>query len=308
MNLSGIQGEKDWGGTAVRVLAWVSVIGLAASAAVCAPLFRPPRAPAASAPAPAAVRPDWPVTPPAGAREWAAFRSSQTHWLGPAATSNAPLSRYRLAGTFLISADPGGEEYRKAIIDDLEKKKQHLLAESESVDDLRVVRIHADRVVVDIAGRTEVLGLGFLGGAGEAPAPVSAVAAAAAGMTALETSRFGKRVQENRWLLERDPLMQYYRELLDDPERIAKLYETFRPEYADGKVAGYTIDIQGEKEFLDAVGLRQGDTVRMVNSMKMTSQSRAEFFLGEFVKERLNAVVLDVEREGKPQKIVYLIR
>jgi hypothetical protein len=46
----------------------------------------------------------------------------------------------------------------------------------------------------------------------------------------------------------------------------------------------------------------------MVNSMHMTSQSRAEFFLGEFVKERLNAVVLDIERDGNPQKIIYLIR
>ncbi len=256
-------------------------------------------------------KPEWLSPPAMGTREWGVFRASSSSWLGTSVSSNAVPSRYRLAGTFLVADGPesaaGG--YRKAIIDDTQAKQQHLLAENESVDDLRVVRVYADRVEVEIGGRVEVLGLGFAAGAGEAPTRVSAVTAAAAGMEALETTRFGKRVQENRWVLDRESLMTYYREVLDEPERVARLYETFRPDYtAEGRIAGYEIAIQGEKEFLQDVGLREGDKVRMVNSMNMTSQSRAEFFLGEFVKERLSAVVLDIEREGKPQKIIYLIR
>jgi len=56
------------------------------------------------------------------------------------------------------------------------------------------------------------------------------------------------------------------------------------------------------------VGLQHGDVVRKVNSMRMTSQRRAEYFIGEFVQGRLGAVVLDIERNGQPTKLVYLIK
>jgi hypothetical protein len=75
------------------------------------------------------------------------------------------------------------------------------------VYDLRCgCRIHADRVRGGHRGRTEVWASVFLGGAGEAARPGELPwRHAAAGMTALETSRFGKTRQKNRWLLERDP-------------------------------------------------------------------------------------------------------
>jgi type II secretory pathway component PulC len=294
----------------VRRLTWLLVIALAASAFLAWRHVRGPVRPQESSPVAPSISPQWPDTPNIDRREWGVLRASTSAWLGTGGASNAAPGRYRLAGTFLVAEGGDSPEagYRKAILDDMQAKRQHLLGEGETVDDLRVVRVHSDRVVVDIGGRVEVLGLGFTGGAGEAPAPVSAVAAEAAGMEALETTRFGKRVQENRWLLNREELMRYYRDILDAPERIAKLYDTFRPDYAEGKISGYQIAMQGEEDFLRDVGLREGDKVRMVNSMHMTSQSRAEFFLGEFVKERLNAVVLDIERDGNPQKIIYLIR
>ena len=61
-------------------------------------------------------------------------------------------------------------------------------------------------------------------------------------------------------------------------------------------------------DFFADVGLRQGDVVRRVNSLHMTSQKRAEYFIGEFVKGELGAVVLDIDREGRPEKLVYLIK
>ena len=42
--------------------------------------------------------------------------------------------------------------------------------------------------------------------------------------------------------------------------------------------------------------------------MKMTKQERAEYFIREFVQDRLNAVVLDIERNGNPQKLIYYLR
>ena len=103
--------------------------------------------------------------------------------------------------------------------------------------------------------------------------------------------------------------MNYYSELMDDPERIAALYVSMKPEYAEGgSIAGYVLDMQGEKEFFEAAGLQNGDIVRKVNSLQMSSQKRAEYFIGEFAKNRLNAVVLDVERGGQNRKLIYLIR
>lgn len=102
--------------------------------------------------------------------------------------------------------------------------------------------------------------------------------------------------------------MEYYREILDEPERIAALYMSLKPDYKEERIAGYILDEEGEGDFFHAVGLRQGDVIRKVNSINMTSQKRAEYFLGEFVKNRMNALVIDVERSGRPEKLIYFVR
>ena len=77
----------------------------------------------------------------------------------------------------------------------------------------------------------------------------------------------------------------------------------------DNVLAGYRLNTSlGEKEFYTQVGLQDGDVVRRVNSMRMTSQRRAEYFIGEFVQNRLGAVVIDIERNGQPKKLVYLVK
>jgi type II secretory pathway component PulC len=125
---------------------------------------------------------------------------------------------------------------------------------------------------------------------------------------ALETNRFGKRIDTNRWVFKRDKVMDYYNELLADPSRLVNLYKSFWPDRKNGEVDGFNIKYAGEQDFFKSVGLRECDTVRMVNSMKMTSQRRAEFFIGEFVRQNLDAIVFDIERDGKEEQLVYLIR
>ena len=97
---------------------------------------------------------------------------------------------------------------------------------------------------------------------------------------------------------------------MDDPERLAALFMAMEPDRdAAGKVAGYRVNMDvGEKEFYTQMGFQQGDVVRKVNSMRMTSQRRAEYFIGEFVQNRLGAVVIDIERNGTPKKLVYLVK
>jgi len=268
----------------------------------------PPPEPAASA-----IQPAPPVPPPATPPEtvWRVFAAPAV----PGGVGDE-LTDIRLAGTFFWqSDDPGAPPQRKAILDLIAEKTQCMVGEGDEIPPYRVRAIENDAVRLERDGRELRLTLSFTDAAAGPEGAADGGAATAAtepdfdDEPALETNRFGKRIAENRWVVRRDAMMDYYRELLEEPERVVRLYATFKPDYdEDRKIAGYRLGIEGEKDFLDAMGLREGDAVRMVNSMRMTSQSRAEYFIGEFVKERLGAVVLDIERDGRPQKLIYLLR
>lgn len=256
-------------------------------------------------------RPVWPAAVTLPADGWQVFQRAGEQGGGSA---GPVASRYRLAGTFFLFADAtteGGEDRRRAILDDLTRGQQALVGEGEMVDEFEVTHVFPDHIVLRQGAAEYVLTLSF-GEAEPAAASGGSTQAVAAASTdeepALETNRFGKRVGFNRWVYSRNELMGYYQQLLDDPERIASLYLSLKPDYKDEQIAGYRFDPEGEEEFFRTIGLQPGDVVRKVNSMNMTSQKRAEYFIGEFVKNRLNAFVFDIEREGKPEKLIYLIR
>ena len=225
-----------------------------------------------------------------------------------------PLARrFRLAGTFFAASSY--QQSRKAIIDDIQKKTQCLVAEGDNLDqNILVVTIFRDRVVLrdgnpDLAeSRDEQLWLSFAGGDKPATSASRPEKDATQGQADATLVRFGKRTGERRWVLERSEVLRYYQELLNNPDRLAKVFESLKPVYQTGKIAGYTLDVEGEGEVFRAFGLKQGDVIRQVNSMPMISQSRAEYFINEFVKNRVNGFVIDIEREAKPEKMIYLVR
>lgn len=232
-----------------------------------------------------------------------------SHFKGEAAAGAVPEGplgeRYRLAGVFRMLG--GGGEC--AILDDLKEKRQLLLSTGEEEEGLKVEEVGADYAVVSDGTRRERLGISS-GAAGGGGGGASAVAVASAEPAVISTNRFGSRLGETRWEFSRDAVMEYYQEMMDNPERLVGLFNALEPDYgADESIEGYRLNTErGEAKFFDEVGLKQGDVVRRVNSLHMTSQKRAEHFIGEFVKGNLGAVVLDIEREGKPQKLVYLIK
>lgn len=230
------------------------------------------------------------------------------------AVAGSPLAtRYRLAGTFFLYASDGGstEGNRRAIVDDLQKKKQSILREGDTLDEYLVARVFPDRVILRSDGTDYELSLSYAGPAlaSQPMAPTnSAEPVSMEDMPALESTRFGKRVGDNRWVFQREELLKYYHDVLDEPERIAALYVSLKPDYQESEIAGYRLNAEGEADFFKAVGLQENDVIRKVNSMRMVSQRRAEYFMSEFLKDRVSALVLDVEREGKPEKLIYLIR
>lgn len=254
--------------------------------------------------------PDWqtPVSIPAS--EWAVFKK-----VGGATNelNHSPLfSRYRLAGTFFRYATDGGssEKSRRAIVDDLQKKEQRIIQEGDKLDEFTVSRIFPDRVILRANETDYELNLSYLTPAALSQSAPKIVAEPTSmeEMPALESTRFGKRVGDNRWILQREELLKYYHDVLDEPERIAALYVSLKPDYQESEIAGYRLNAEGEQDFFKAVGLQENDVIRKVNSMRMVSQRRAEYFMSEFLKDRVSALVLDVEREGKPEKLIYLIR
>ncbi len=222
------------------------------------------------------------------------------------ASAPSGARRFRLAGTFFVD---GADEQarRKAILDDGVRHEQQIVSEGDTVAEARVERIFFDHVTLRIAGAAEDIWLDF--GRARTPVPPSNVVVAA-DAAAAGTNRFGgAKLQVDRWQFSRQALLNYYQELLDEPDRMVAVFDSLKPvRTADSKISGYVVGVEGEADFFKAVGLNNGDIVRQVNSVPMTSRRRAEFFIDQFLKDRMNALVLEVERDGQTSKQVYLVR
>jgi type II secretory pathway component PulC len=238
---------------------------------------------------------------------WQVFRARGA----PAAPREGPASRFRLAGTFIaFSAEGGGT--RRAILDVLATHSQAIVREGDTLEDVRVARILPEGVVLVHDGLETQLWLSFArpgaAGGGGGGAGAGAPGDGAEEETALAAFG-GRRVGPNRWVFRRDALEAYYQELMDDPERLLRVFDSLKPLYnAERSITGYHLGIEGEGPFFEAVGLREGDVVRRVNSLDMTSRRRAEYFIREFAANRANAFVLDIERNGTPEKLIYQVR
>lgn len=223
------------------------------------------------------------------------------------APQEGAAKRYRLAGTFF--AIGANQQSRKAILDDLQRKQQLLVTEGDLIEnEAQVLSIMADRVILKRGASEEQILLCFNSSGLSATQQVIGASTAKNQLQADIQSRFGKRIGDKHWLLTRSELMNYYKEVLNNTERLTKIYESLKPVYEGQNIAGYTLDIEGEGDMFSAFGLRQGDTIRQVNSMPMTSQVRAEYFINEFVKNRVNGFVLDIERAGRKEKLIYMVR
>ncbi|MDD5482770.1 MAG: hypothetical protein PHP98_03860 [Kiritimatiellae bacterium] len=256
----------------------------------------PPRAPEHAAAVKKAV---WPAVA-AGMFAFDAAVFEKSVAMPDAGRASSTAGRFRLAGTFF--AFGANQQSRKAILDDLHKKEQLLVTEGDLIDnDTRVQSILSDRIILRRNSGDEEIRLCF---AGHGAQTMSTGIRQGADLQ----SRFGKMVGDKRWVLTRSELMNYYNEVLNDTDRLAKIYDSLKPVYEGRNIAGYTLVVEGEGDMFAAFGLQPGDVIRQVNSMPMTSQARAEYFISEFVKNRVNGFVLNIERAGQKEKLIYMVR
>ena len=241
-------------------------------------------------PAPSAADVPWEVI--AGAAE-------------PQGASGSLAKRVRFAGAFFT--DYAGQTSGKAVLDLLESQTQAIVSEAQQIGDITVVRIFRDHIILRGPEGEEELWLSFHGYGANTPT-AAATTAAEAGSDG-EENRFGRKLGEASWLFRRDAMLRYHRELMDDPARLVAVFDSLKPlRDAQQRITGYQLGIEGEQAFFDAVGFAEGDVVRKVNSLDMTNRRRAEHFIKMFVEDKMTAFVIDIERNGKPQRMVYQIR
>ncbi len=221
------------------------------------------------------------------------------------ASGSSSSERFRLAGTFSIEGLDRPQA--KAVLDDSVKRDQFIVAEGDRLDDVTIKKIFYDHVVLETPEGARPIWMDF---SDQTQTGTLSVVSNQLAVASGGTNRFGcSKVMDNRWQFSRKPLLDYYQELLDEPDRMVAVFDTMKPVRDErNKITGYVVGLEGEKDFFDAVGLQQGDIVRAVNSVPMTHRRRAESFIDQFLQDKLNVVVLEVERDGKTTKQVYQMR
>ena len=246
-----------------------------------------------------AEAPNWPTLPAKIELNWDQFSGS-----GESSKLGQPdfAKDFRFAGTFFLFGS-NGEEIRKAVLSLASEGRQVIASEGDVIAGVTVLKIFEDRVILKLANETTELRLSFSSVASE----VDEVHEKPEKADPIE--RFGKSVAKNSWILRRESLLDYYYELLEEPERLLNVFDSLKPLYGEGnRINGYTLGVEGESEFFNAVGLKEGDIIKKVNSLKMTSRNRAEFFIKQVVQKKLSAIVIDIERDGQPKRLVYRVR
>jgi len=230
---------------------------------------------------------------------------------GPAISRGATaadfLAAFRFAGSFFVEGGDS-ETLRRGVLSYLPESRQQIVSEGSLLAGVRVKHIAEDHIVLEKDG---VEGMLTLGGSDNAmmrsyldQVPSGEIADAA------RKSRFGEQTGEGVWTLRKEAIQAYYDELLDEPERLLQVFDSMAPLYGeDGQsIEGYQLQAVGEQAFFDAVGFLDGDVVRKVNALPMTNRGRAEFFIHQVVQDRVSAIVIDIEREGGPKRLVYQLR
>ena len=279
------------GATALVAAAGVFVSGNRARERALVPVPPPPSAdPAAFLPMPA---------PTLSGDAWSS--------LSPDRAKGGLARRFRLAGT-LFGAGSGFADIPLAVVDDREEVRQHLVRQGEDVvDGVRLVEVRPNAVVLE-------------GPEGQAELAIERASTsrtgsgtgAAASADASDGNRFGgHEVFPGRWAFSREKLLDYYTELRAEPERLVAIFDSMEPLYKNGDpsthlIEGYQLNVQGEGDFFEAMGMKQGDIVRAVNDVPMANRRRAERCIAAFVQGEENTFVFNIERDGVPDQFVYV--
>ena len=212
--------------------------------------------------------------------------------------------RYRLVGVMLQT---GNDARSVAFIEEKANGRQRRLRVGELLEPSVTVKSIASTEVW-VSGPSGVECLRRDGQRAVDPAGSSGGIAAGINESGSEgLERFGgARTGTNSWRFSRGAILGYYQELLDRPEQLVKVFDSLAPVYDESRrIEGYRVTIVGEADFFEAVGLREGDIVRTVNSIEMTNRRRAENLIRRFTQNDLDLVIIELDRDGQRLKQIY---
>lgn len=241
-------------------------------------------------------------------------QASPASWAAIVPDEEAGLAlarRFRLAGTLLSAG--GDDSPPLAVLDDRSVARQILVRSGDEVaPGIRLADVrHGEADLEGPSGRT-TLRVERRSAAAVRDAPGDSQRLGTDDAT--PANRFGGReVFPGRWEFSRERLLDYYSELRRESGRLVAVFDSLEPLWMDGDPAsrvieGYRLNVQGEADFFEAMGMRQGDVVRSVNTVDMTNRTRAEAFIEAFVLGDLDTFVIDMERDGEPLQHVYVIQ
>ncbi len=247
----------------------------------------------------------WRETPAAVNPDFSVLRGPAE--TGAGTNAAAFLAAFRYAGSFFVYGGDA-DTVRRGVLSFLPENRQDIVSEGDEVAGVRVVRIGEDHIVLEKNGVEGTLTLG----GGDNLMMRSYLDRSASGKAAEQQreSRFGEQTGDGVFTFRKEALQAYYEELLEDPGRLLQVFDSMAPLYAEdgASIEGYQLQAVGEQAFFEAVGVREGDVVRKVNALPMTNRGRAEFFIHQVVEDRVSAIVIDIERDGAPKRLVYQLR
>lgn len=235
---------------------------------------------------------------------------AQYHLFGQAvdpatgAYANAPDTTLKL--TLKGTSSNYDQTRARALIADEQMSEKVYKVGDEFQGGVRVQAIYPDRVVLNAAGRIEVLrlrqlqqGLSMQGGGTVAPAP-SAVAAGANGLIGLNTAPSAPGSVNPMVMAAPIDWEAVRQQAIADPGSIAKSF-SIAPVMIDGKLAGVRVSSNVYGEQLAQAGLKVDDIVTAVNGRKLDS-IEAGYSALESLKSA-GAVTLTVNRAGNEQTL-----
>ena len=244
---------------------------------------------------------------------------------------NVTLAQFRLFGS---AVDPAGGAYAdapetalnlvlkgtnshheqqlaRAVIADEQQSEKVYKVSDEFPNGVRVLAIYPDRVVLNAAGRIEVLrlrqALGSSGGASASAAAPGAplVAPGANGLIGLNASTPSAPGSVNPMVVSAPIDWEAVRQqAIADPASIAKAFSVL-PVMIDGKLAGFRVSSNTYGAQLAQAGLQPDDVVTAVNGTRLDSIEAGYAALGSL--KSAGAVTLTVNRDGA-EKTLSAIR
>lgn len=202
---------------------------------------------------------------------------------------NLPLSslNYKLIGT--VTGYPDGSF---AVIFVPEEKEQKLYRIGDNVGKARLVRISRNKVVLNNAGREEMLEVKFdnalreIGGASN---------------SRISADRGVKKVSANKYILDKEEVENLSGDVTQFMTQVRVI-----PNIIGGKPSGYKLINIKRGSLIEKIGFQNGDIVKEINGKSIDRPEEA--YLAYQQLKGGSGFTIEIERGGRRESIYYEIR